>query len=309
MCQFMSWIKYKGQTLFLTDKDVFSSHGRKTLKNTKPEDWIGHGAIRAYYGLRVDEGTEYESRYFWEVANPEIQEALKDFDNNFKRIWKSGALRSHDLRWLVCYAPEEWKKRAWGQLLNQSPNADNMRYIACFAPDKYADRAWKRLALMGRTGLGCVISIVYTRTSDKRRERAWKHILKQKSQKQVFADIFCYAPDKYADRAWRHYIKHNMYLTCEELLHIFLNIYSDWFDKRAGRAWKWFLRHHPSEEELSYIVCCSPSENLINEYAEKAWKRLVKHGPSKTTLQFIAYNARRDDLVQKALNELRKRYD
>jgi len=125
----MSWIKYKGQTLFLTDKDVFSSYGRQVLKGCKPEDWIGHGAIRAYYGLNPDEGVGKEKFSFWRIKNPDIEAALKDFDNNFKRIWEAGALRIVNLVDIINYAPGVWRERAVRQLLKQDAREGDLEFV------------------------------------------------------------------------------------------------------------------------------------------------------------------------------------
>ena len=55
MCNFLSWIEVDEKNgnkklLYLTDKDIYSSYGREVLQGSQGSDFLGHGAIRAYYG-------------------------------------------------------------------------------------------------------------------------------------------------------------------------------------------------------------------------------------------------------------------
>ena len=65
MCEYVSWIEKDGKLLYLSDDDVYSSHGRKKLSGLQDNDAIGHGAIRAYYGLARYEGTDHERTDWW----------------------------------------------------------------------------------------------------------------------------------------------------------------------------------------------------------------------------------------------------
>ena len=47
------------------------------------------------------------------------------------------------------YAPEEWKERAWEQLLKQNPSNDELGWIILYAPEEWPEewkeRAWRQL--------------------------------------------------------------------------------------------------------------------------------------------------------------------
>ncbi|PJE58463.1 MAG: hypothetical protein COU81_00595 [Candidatus Portnoybacteria bacterium CG10_big_fil_rev_8_21_14_0_10_36_7] len=64
MCEFISWIEVekdgKVVVLYLTDKDVFSVYGLEKLKGCQDNDFLGDGAIRAYYDISGDVGEDYE---------------------------------------------------------------------------------------------------------------------------------------------------------------------------------------------------------------------------------------------------------
>ena len=137
MCEFISWIEKDGEILFLTDAEIYSAHGRETLKGTKHNDVLGHGAIRAFYGITG--GVEREDRQFWEAKLPDrLRKCVDEFDRHWGKTWET-AFQNDDLTYIILYAPYAWQAKAWEQLLKQKPTNDDLTYIIIYAP--YAWRA------------------------------------------------------------------------------------------------------------------------------------------------------------------------
>ena len=78
MCEFVSWVEKGKKVYFLTTPLIESEKGSVLLKNCR-EDIAGHGAIRLFYGLEQDEGTNKECVDFSSPANfpAAIVEAIK----------------------------------------------------------------------------------------------------------------------------------------------------------------------------------------------------------------------------------------
>ena len=80
MCECVSWIEKDSKVYFLTPEDIDSKFGKEKLEGCIDNDYIGHGAIRKFYG--VENGKEMENQHFWDGNIPkEIKEA-----------WNSGSL-------------------------------------------------------------------------------------------------------------------------------------------------------------------------------------------------------------------------
>ena len=84
MCEFVSWIK-KGDTVyFLTGEQIFHTKRGKEIIQTQcgMEDYVGHGAIRLYFGLEQDEGKNGECSDFRKPDNfpSPIIRAIKNGD-------------------------------------------------------------------------------------------------------------------------------------------------------------------------------------------------------------------------------------
>jgi hypothetical protein len=88
MCEFISWIETKDKgkktVFFLTGKQVFHTKRGKELRNYTKNygDLVGHGAIRWYYELKYNVGTNKECTDFYSPENfPEdIVSAIKNGD-------------------------------------------------------------------------------------------------------------------------------------------------------------------------------------------------------------------------------------
>ena len=71
MCDFVSWIEYDDQILFLTDAELNTKRGRelrKYLGNQYYEDIKGHGAIRFYYEI----GDKGHNKECTDLSDPNI---------------------------------------------------------------------------------------------------------------------------------------------------------------------------------------------------------------------------------------------
>jgi len=64
MCQFISWIEYEDEVLFLDDTKLSTRDGRKLLKPEFVADLKGHGAIRHYYPELKGRGVDRECSDF-----------------------------------------------------------------------------------------------------------------------------------------------------------------------------------------------------------------------------------------------------
>ena len=64
MCDFISWIEYKEEILYLTSKDLETSAGKRLLREVGAEDIKGHGAIRKFFNLPQGKGTGKECKDF-----------------------------------------------------------------------------------------------------------------------------------------------------------------------------------------------------------------------------------------------------
>ena len=82
MCEFISWIEYGGEVLFLTKNELNTNHGqalRKYLGTQYEQDVKGHGAIEWYYKLKPNSRRHKECTDFSSPKNfpKEIVNAIK----------------------------------------------------------------------------------------------------------------------------------------------------------------------------------------------------------------------------------------
>jgi vacuolar-type H+-ATPase subunit E/Vma4 len=69
MCQFVSWIEYKGKEYFLINADLETKAGEKLLKPEVIADLCGHGAILSYYPELKGKGENGECSNFSKQSN------------------------------------------------------------------------------------------------------------------------------------------------------------------------------------------------------------------------------------------------
>ena len=117
MCECVSWIEKDSKVYFLTPEDIDSKFGKEKLEGCIDNDYIGHGAIRKFYG--VENGKEMENQHFWDGNIPkEIKEA-----------WNSGSLSGmlkylqyDDIQYIIENAPEPF----WKYVLNIKYSKKNL---------------------------------------------------------------------------------------------------------------------------------------------------------------------------------------
>jgi len=81
MCEFVSWIDYKGQVLFLNDKKLNSRRGKELKEyDLNPENWQGHGAICWFYGIERKDCKQFELEDFSDPFKfpEEVREEIKN---------------------------------------------------------------------------------------------------------------------------------------------------------------------------------------------------------------------------------------
>ncbi len=126
MCHFISAVKMPtGKYKFLTGYQLFrTKHGQELVKTISLDDWCGHGTIREYYHLAVDEGEDYEFTNFSSPDNfpPDIVRAIKD-----------GKMKGFDMPKELLTAPAD---KAWQEATATADKA----YQEAIAP---ADKAWQ----------------------------------------------------------------------------------------------------------------------------------------------------------------------
>ena len=64
MCNFISWIEYKGINYFIEDSDLETKQGKKLLAEGYKDDIEGHGAIQHYYPELLGKGKHHECEDF-----------------------------------------------------------------------------------------------------------------------------------------------------------------------------------------------------------------------------------------------------
>jgi len=81
MCEFVSWIEKDGKLYYLKAKQVFETTRGKQLQKWcgNSDDYVGHGAIRYYYGFSESVGNDHEGTDFSSPDNfpAEIVKAIK----------------------------------------------------------------------------------------------------------------------------------------------------------------------------------------------------------------------------------------
>ena len=149
MCEPISWIEKDGELFYLTDREVFSKHGREVFgAKHKDNDLLGHNAIRLYWNLKG--GTQHENTSLWDPDSypAEIGELLKDietFKKNWGRMLSRGMFMSDDLCYIIKYGTFKYQELAWKQLVKQEPSNNDLCCIMGYGTPKYKTLAWNQL--------------------------------------------------------------------------------------------------------------------------------------------------------------------
>jgi hypothetical protein len=133
-----------GDVYFLTDKEIYKDY-QKRVGKIKDNDPLGHGAIRAYYGIPDRLGTEYEEQDFWRYKYPEkIQKCVDNFDVYYSRTFDN-LLQDDDLCYIVENAPEKWKLKVFDILEYNRINNCCLQNIIISGKDEDKSKAWEIL--------------------------------------------------------------------------------------------------------------------------------------------------------------------
>ena len=84
MCDFVSWVERRNKVYFLTGEQLFSEKGLQWIKDNSisPDDYSGHGTIRAWYHIDSGDGIDKECIVFFTPTNfpKSIVKAIKSGD-------------------------------------------------------------------------------------------------------------------------------------------------------------------------------------------------------------------------------------
>ena len=137
MCEFVSWIEFNDQVLFLTDKQIEETRERLIKWNPDKSEWQGHGAIKLYYGLHEGDGVQKECTDFSRPSNfpEEIQTAIKKgsmtygIPANIKQLLNQRGVQKY----------EKVEQPAWEQYQKVQQPA----FWKVFAKKEYRKKEWK----------------------------------------------------------------------------------------------------------------------------------------------------------------------
>ena len=140
MYEFISYIQKGDQLFYLTDDEIFSKEGREKLSDCQDNDFIGHGAIRKFFDIKG--GEDHEVRDFWNTDKlpKELADKIANFDSYWGKTFKRYFMND-DLRDIICNSTEEYKAKAWEQLLAQRPSRYDLDCIICYSTEEYKTKA------------------------------------------------------------------------------------------------------------------------------------------------------------------------
>ena len=200
MCNFISWVELPDGTLaYLTDADVYSRHGRKVLQDCIDNDFLGHGAIRRFFGLGK-KGIDREQRDFWETDKlpQELAEKVKQFDKYWGRMWREGVFQNDDLADIIRHAPDPWRRKACQQLLRQNPSNGDLGNIIVYGLDPWKEKAWRLFEL---NASGVNLAYVIIGASDPWKGKACQQLLQQNPSEADLIVITKYCPEPWKTKA------------------------------------------------------------------------------------------------------------
>jgi len=124
MCNFISWIEYKGENFFIDNLKLQTKEGKKLLLPEFQADIKGHGAIRHYYPELNGKGKDRECTDF---STPD------NFPKDIAQAFKKGQLSKIG----ICLDVLNDKGRAEYQKIRQSARAKIIQ------DKKYIKKEWQ----------------------------------------------------------------------------------------------------------------------------------------------------------------------
>lgn len=228
MGSFIEWVEVKKgdkkQIFFLTQGDV---------KSYYDIDFIGHEAIRAFYGLGR-RGIDRVQNSFWieSLVPAEITEKIKEFNQHWGMLWGSGAFENWTLCFILKYAPDKWRTKSAQRLLEQDP--ENHELVCLLEAD----------------------------VSSKLKAQAASQMMAILSNDHLI-DILIHAPETNGMQAWNHFIADDP--ENHELLTIlFSNAPEEW----KANASFFLLEHDPTRDQLRAIIDFAPDAEQAQAQAQ-----------------------------------------
>ena len=137
MCEFISWIEVtrggKKEVLYLDDELVAEKRSKRILEGSKDNDFLGHHAIRAVWGLKDNAGTEGEVPDFWNADKlPEVlRSKLQDFSTlkrHFGKMLEDFAQKD-DMEYIIKNASKDEKWKGLKEFCEQTLKASLLRGV------------------------------------------------------------------------------------------------------------------------------------------------------------------------------------
>ena len=126
MCEFISWIEYKGKLLYISNYELNTPDGKELCRKLNYnfyEEIKGHGAIREYFGLSSKQGKRMECTDFSDINNFPQEIVKKIILGEFSQI---------------AIIPELLEQSAWYKYEKvRQPARDNYEKVEKSARDNY----------------------------------------------------------------------------------------------------------------------------------------------------------------------------
>lgn len=278
---FLSWIEVikdgRIQLFYLTDSEVFSKRGQKLLKDYLRKNLIFcHEAIRDFFELDAEEGDESRVKYFWNVEQlpQELAEKVNEFDRHWGKMFSNGYFGIDQLCDILydSEAPIEWRNKVGAEIFRRCPEDWRLMEIIERTPQEWKEKAWRELLNRDKEAAYCRITKYGCRYGipEEWRNEAAEMILKKSPTKENIKMVIHEGPREWKERALKELWKKN--LTNNELLSYFL-ISGPLVLKE--KAWKRILKQKPSKDFLEEIA---ESANIPVKLRKKAYKIILFKG-------------------------------
>jgi hypothetical protein len=194
----VSWIGFEDKLLYMDNASLRDSYARKLIEETgRKVDVVGHGFIRKYYNIPEGKGIEFEVRDFWNYEKLPEEISMKLQNGEMDDLLEY--VNNLDLSYIIIYAPESWKEKAWQILSKNNPSNDDLRCIIIHAPESWKEKAWEILLRNNLSNYDLCYIIIHAPESWK--EKASEILLRNNPSNLELRYIICYAPDSWKVKA------------------------------------------------------------------------------------------------------------
>ena len=166
--------------------------------------------------------------------------------------WILDYLDISSLRYIIYLAPEDWKERAWEELLRQNPHNDEFSFMIPHVSPKWAEKVWKELLKRG-VKPNQLLFLMHEAPKEWK-ERAAEQLLIQYPNSEYLGTIITMSiSDAVTKKAWERLVEVGP--SHIELLDIICYSEDKWV---AEQAWKYLLTHGLSDYDFQYLAACAP---------------------------------------------------